>query len=86
MIPDNYSTISLFGIEMNPPRGFPVGPLDIRLYGVVIALGLILAVAFMSLQIRSKQRVGQSEFVTEITHIMSVLTVMILIWKPLKKR
>ena len=58
MIPDNYSTISLFGIEMNPPRGFPIGPLDIRLYGVVIALGLILAVAY---GLRQKKHYGLTE-------------------------
>ena len=58
MIPDNYSTISLFGIEMNPPRGFPIGSLDIRLYGVVIALGLILAVAYA---LRQKKHFGLTE-------------------------
>ncbi len=43
-----YSTISfpLFGLEMNPPRGFSVGPLYIHFYGVIIALGLVLAVVY----------------------------------------
>ena len=58
MIPENYSTISLFGIEMNPPRGFAVGNLDIRLYGIVIALGLILAVAYA---LRQKKHFGLTE-------------------------
>ena len=42
MNPANYSTISLFGIEMNPPRGFEIGPMNIRLYGIVIAVDDIL--------------------------------------------
>lgn len=44
--PGNYSTISLFGLEVNPPRGFEIGPLNIRLYGIVIAVGLMLAVIY----------------------------------------
>ena len=58
MNPSDYSKISLFGIEMNPPRGFDLGPLDIRLYGVMIALGLILAVAY---GLRQKKRYGLTE-------------------------
>ena len=58
MIPDNYTTISLFGIEMNPPRGISLGSLDIRFYGVVIALGLILAVVY---GLRQKKRFGLTE-------------------------
>lgn len=46
MNPSNYSTISLFGIELNPPRGFEIGSLDIRFYGVIIACGLLLAVLY----------------------------------------
>lgn len=46
MNPSNYSTISLFGLEMNPPRGFEIGPLSIRFYGIVIAVGLLLAVIY----------------------------------------
>ena len=46
MNPSNYSTISLFGLEMNPPRGFELGPLNVRLYGIVIAVGLLLAVIY----------------------------------------
>lgn len=46
MNPSQYSTISLFGLEVNPPRGFSIGSLDIRLYGIVIALGLLLAVIY----------------------------------------
>ena len=44
--PGNYSTIQLFGLEMNPPRGFTLGPLNVRLYGIVIAVGLLLAVIY----------------------------------------
>ena len=32
------------GIELNPPLGFTVGSLSIRFYGVLIAIGLLLAV------------------------------------------
>ena len=41
-----YSTISLFGLEMNPPAGFEIGPLNVKLYGIVIALGLLLAIFY----------------------------------------
>ena len=48
MNPANYSVISFpfLGLEMNPPRYFSIGSLDIHLYGVVIALGLFLAVLY----------------------------------------
>ena len=58
MIPSNYSQISLFGMEMNPPRGFEIGALDIRLYGIMIALGLILAVVY---GLRRKEQFGLKE-------------------------
>ena len=43
-----YTTISFpsLGLEMNPPRFFSVGPLDIYFYGVIIAVGLVLAVIY----------------------------------------
>ena len=43
-----YSTIAFpyFGIEVNPPRSFSIGPLEIYFYGVLIALGLMLAVIY----------------------------------------
>ena len=43
-----YTTISFpsLGIEINPARGFPVGPLTVHFYGLVIACGLILAVIY----------------------------------------
>ena len=34
------------GIELNPGNGFSLGPLNIRFYGLVIALGLLLAVIY----------------------------------------
>ena len=46
MNPNNYSTISLFGLEMNPPRGFELFGMNIRFYGIVIAVGLLLAVIY----------------------------------------
>ena len=48
MNPGDYSKISFpsLGIEFDPPRGFEIGSLSIRLYGVVIALGLLLAAIY----------------------------------------
>ena len=48
MNPADYSVISFpfLGLEVNPPRSFSIGSLDIHLYGLVIALGLLLAVAY----------------------------------------
>ena len=41
------------GLTMNPPRNITIGPLNIYLYGIIIALGLMLAVAYACR--RSKQ-------------------------------
>ena len=43
-----YTTISFpgLGIELNPPSHFSIGPVTIYLYGVIIALGLTLAVIY----------------------------------------
>ncbi len=43
-----YSTISFpsLGIEINPPAGFSLGPLNLRFYGLIIAVGLMLAVCY----------------------------------------
>ena len=43
-----YSTISFpgLGIELNPPSSFDIGPLSIHFYGVIIAVGLMLAVIY----------------------------------------
>ncbi|MCD7858599.1 MAG: prolipoprotein diacylglyceryl transferase [Firmicutes bacterium] len=43
-----YTTISFpsFGISINPPSYFTIGPLTIHIYGVLIAVGLMLAVAY----------------------------------------
>ena len=43
-----YTTISFpsLGLEMDPIRSFSIGPLEIHLYGVIIALGLLLAVLY----------------------------------------
>ena len=55
MNPSNYSSISFpfLGWEGNPPRTFSLGPLTIHLYGLVIGIGLILAVLYACS--RSKQ-------------------------------
>ena len=55
MNPSNYSTISFpfLGLELNPGRELAIGPLSIHFYGVVIAIGLMLAVVYACR--RSKQ-------------------------------
>lgn len=56
----NYTSISFpgLGLEMNPPREFSVFGLDIRLYGIVIAVGLLLAVIYA---LRRKEQFGLQE-------------------------
>ena len=48
MNPKYFGTISFpsFGIEIDPGRSFSLGPLTIHYYGLVIALGLVLAVVY----------------------------------------
>ncbi len=48
MNPDSFSVISFpsLGLEFDPIRLFELGPLSIRMYGVMIALGLMLAVLY----------------------------------------
>ena len=48
MIPANYSVISFpsLGIEVNPGRILEVGPFTIHYYGLIIAIGLMLAVFY----------------------------------------
>ena len=48
MNPSNYSSISFpfLGIEVNPGRTLSLGPLTIHYYGLVIAVGLLLAVFY----------------------------------------
>jgi len=43
-----YSTISFpaFGIEIDPVRAFSIGPLNIHMYGLIIACGLMAAVLY----------------------------------------
>ena len=43
-----YTNISFpsLGIDINPIREFPLGPLSIHMYGAIIAFGLILAVVY----------------------------------------
>ena len=45
-----YTEISFpsFGLTLNPPTGFSIGPLSIHYYGLIIAIGLILAVFYCS--------------------------------------
>lgn len=46
------------GLTLNPPAGFSIGPLDIRFYGLIIALGLVLAVVYA---LRRREQFGLSE-------------------------
>ena len=43
-----YTEISfpLFGLTLDPGKGFSIGPLNIHYYGIIIALGLMLAVFY----------------------------------------
>ena len=45
MNPSDYSAISFpsLGLEVDPIRGFSVGPLEVRMYGLIITCGLVLA-------------------------------------------
>lgn len=60
MNPANYSSIAFpfLGIELNPPRIFPVGPLSVHFYGLIIATGLVLAVIYCC---RRSNRAGLTE-------------------------
>lgn len=45
---NDYSVISFpsFGIILDPSKGFSIGPLEVRWYGLIIAIGLSLAVVY----------------------------------------
>ena len=45
-IEGNAISFPSFGIEINPPLGFSMGSMTVRFYGVIIALGLLLAVVY----------------------------------------
>ena len=47
-----------FGIEINPPMGFTLGSVSVRFYGVIIALGLFLAVIY---GLKRSQQFGLTE-------------------------
>ena len=46
------------GLTLNPPAGFSIGSFEVRFYGLVIALGLVLAVVYA---LRRKEQFGLSE-------------------------
>ena len=46
------------GIQINPPAGFSIGNFEVRFYGLIIALGLILAVSYA---LRRKEQFGLCE-------------------------
>ena len=48
MNPLDFSTISFpfLGLEVNPGRSLEIGPLSVHFYGLMIALGLVLAVVY----------------------------------------
>lgn len=47
-----------FGLEMNPPEGFSLGSAEIRFYGLIIAIGLLLAAVY---GLRRKTQFGLTE-------------------------
>ena len=55
-----YTTISFpgLGLEMNPPSSFSIGSFNIHFYGVIIAVGMILAVIY---GMRRRKQFGFSE-------------------------
>ena len=48
MNPDNYSVITFpsLGFEWDPARNISIGPITIQFYGLIIAMGLLLAVIY----------------------------------------
>ena len=46
------------GLKINPPAGFSVGPFEVRFYGLIIALGLVLAVVYA---LKRRDQFGLSE-------------------------
>ena len=58
MNPSNFSSISFpfLGIEVNPGRTLSLGPLTIHYYGLVIAVGLMLAVLYACRRCRETGR------------------------------
>ena len=46
------------GIRINPPAQFDIGPLSVHMYGIIIALGLVLAVVYA---LRRRDQFGISE-------------------------
>ena len=54
MNPQYFSTISFpsLGIEVNPPRALELGPVTIYYYGMIIAVGLMLAVWYCSRRVK----------------------------------
>ena len=48
MHPSDYTTISFpfLGLELNPGRSFDIGPLTVNFYGLIIGIGLLLAVLY----------------------------------------
>lgn len=60
MNPANYAQISFpfLGLEVNPPRTISLDPLTIHFYGLIIAIGLMLAVCYCC---RRSHRAGLTE-------------------------
>ena len=46
------------GLKINPPAGFSIGSFEVRLYGIMLALGLVLAVVYA---MGRKEQFGLSE-------------------------
>ena len=48
MNPNNFSTITFpsLGLSWDPPRNISIGPLTIQFYGLIIAVGLLLAILY----------------------------------------
>lgn len=71
-----YSTISFpwLGLELNPPRGFEVFGFTIYFYGIVIALGLMLAV-FYGLKRRKQFGLKEDDILDGVLWIVPVAVI-----------
>ena len=57
------------GIELNPPKGFEIGPVHIQFYGAIIAFGLVLA-AFYAMKRKSQFGITENDLLDGLLWIV----------------
>ena len=57
------------GIEINPPKGFEIGPVHIQFYGAIIAFGLVLA-AFYAMKRKSQFGITENDLLDGLLWIV----------------